>query len=334
MRRILFLYTYALFVFTRAQELYLPLVASSIQDQPFVNNVIERQKSSLDPVESVLKNVLQNSPFLSSHFIQLVLRDCLTYSPYLRAYGCNGSLLRNNQELSQPHNSFLERAVSLLNSIRGAHDASNAVVGGPGLTAGDLIALAGMQAIRFTGGPAVNITRGRRDTSAFDSDRELCDVSRPDRTWVDYRVCMAEKWFSDSGETLVLGVLDAVSRYVTDRPCYDMTCPSLCLTHSPPSENKYTIYSPFLPHAASLDATAGHLTLSFELFLKEIVRRPLNGTEDSRLVQQIRADRDTSEQALKFLTDQASMYKVLASALLRLQSTLGARFPSQPVFLS
>lgn len=243
-------------------------------------------------------------PFLDSAFIQAFLRDVLTFSPSLRAYGSNGSI-QHPIELHQPQNAFLDQSMATLSAIFNEIEASVRIAGGDQPSFSDLIALAAAEALRLRGGPEISITRGRRDNNAPDSGRELPLIHAD--SWATYRAKMAEKGF-DVNSTLLITALDFVT-------------------------------SPFIEDSsASLEVTRD-LGRSFGVFFGSLLAGegsgapPLTGPPllaDVQFIDVAQAlARDWNLSSASFDARSSSLVQ---SALLQAQ-LLGARFATQPVLL-
>jgi adenylate cyclase len=102
--------------------------------------------------------------------LRLVYHDAITFDPATNTGGMNGSI-RFQEELSQPQNKGLDKAIALLTPVKQEF---------PEVSWADLISLSGAVAILQAGGPDIGIPLGRRDAEIADPSGRL---PSPDEPW-------------------------------------------------------------------------------------------------------------------------------------------------------
>jgi adenylate cyclase len=102
--------------------------------------------------------------------LRLVYHDAITFDPISNTGGMNGSI-RFVEELSQPENRGLDKAIQLLAPVKSEFG---------DLSWADLIAQAGAVAVHQAGGPDIGVPLGRADAEEPDPPGRL---PRPDEPW-------------------------------------------------------------------------------------------------------------------------------------------------------
>ncbi|TQD82367.1 hypothetical protein C1H46_032059 [Malus baccata] len=100
--------------------------------------------------------------------LRLSWHDAGTYDAKTKTGGPNGSI-RNEEEYSHGSNNGLKKAIDFCEEVKSKH---------PRITYADLYQLAGVVAVEVTGGPAIDISPGRKDSKISPEEGQLPDAKR------------------------------------------------------------------------------------------------------------------------------------------------------------
>lgn len=106
-------------------------------------------------VREQVRAAVRARPALAAELVRLAFHDAYTVDPASSTGGCNGSIRR---ELGRGENSGLQAAVNELTRIQRA----------AGLGWGDMIAVAGAEAVESSGGPRIGLRLGRQESDGQD----------------------------------------------------------------------------------------------------------------------------------------------------------------------
>jgi len=163
-----------------------------------------------EDIEKILDSDADHGPL----FVRLSWHASGTYDKNTKTGGSFGATMRFSPEADHGANAGLGVARDLLESVKAKH---------PGISYADLWTLAGVEAIKYMGGPDIGFTAGREDGIAKDCtpDGRLpnADMGSKEKTSQHLRDIFYRMGFNDK-EIVALSGAHALGRCHTDRSGY------------------------------------------------------------------------------------------------------------------
>ncbi|CAN6554623.1 unnamed protein product [Malus baccata var. baccata] len=128
--------------------------------------------------------------------LRLSWHDAGTYDAKTKTGGPNGSI-RNEEEYSHGSNNGLKKAIDFCEEVKSKH---------PRITYADLYQLAGVVAVEVTGGPAIDISPGRKDSKISPEEGQLPDAKRESEILVKQLCIHVRMWNMVRLQFVVLGI--------------------------------------------------------------------------------------------------------------------------------
>uniref|UniRef100_A0A7C9D6K9 L-ascorbate peroxidase n=1 Tax=Opuntia streptacantha TaxID=393608 RepID=A0A7C9D6K9_OPUST len=153
-----------------------------------------------------LHNLLSSNKQMAPIVLRLAFHDAATYDRKTQTGGANGSI-RN--ELNNPPNKGIDTAVKFLEPVKKKH---------PMLTYADLYQLAGIVAVKVTGGPIIEFVPGRADAS---NQSDKGSIPNPRGDAAHLRSIFVDQMGLTDKDIVVLSGAHALGRAHQDRSGFD-----------------------------------------------------------------------------------------------------------------
>lgn len=153
-----------------------------------------------------LHNLLCSNKQMAPIVLRIAFHDAATYDRKSHTGGANGSI-RN--ELNNPPNKGMDTAVKFLEPVKQRH---------PMVTYADLYQLAGIVAVRVTGGPIIEFAPGREDAT---NQRDSGSIPNPRGDAAHLRSIFVDQMGLTDKDIVVLSGAHALGRAHQDRSGFD-----------------------------------------------------------------------------------------------------------------